>query len=177
MTEAAPRQQHLDWNALLRWSVPLGIMLGLLCAVGLYFGLENDTLSIVNDLGYGVLIIYVLVITLLFFLIGLLWGKNTGERDEGVRVMLLASGMQALTILILIGVFSWVFHFWYMDHFGVLFALFGIDIESGGLGVAWWIAQALVFQIPLGVVAARIGGAIGSHSPDKQSRPDEAAEP
>jgi hypothetical protein len=172
MTEAVP-QQHLDWKALWRWSVPLGITLGLLFAMDFYFGLVLANAWVWM---YEVLA-YFLLSALLFFLVGLRRGRQTGGRDDGVRVMLLASGLQVPTTLILIGIFSWVFHFWYMDHFGVLFALFGFDLEGGGLGVAWWLVQALVFQIPLGMVAARIGAAVGRHSSGKPSEPDEAAEP
>jgi hypothetical protein len=176
MTEAAPRRQPLDWKALWRWSVPLGIIPGLLFAPCFYFGLENETLGLTNGLVEGLFIAYLLAFVFLSFLVGFLRGRNTGARDEGVRVMVSASALQALTTLVLIGWFSWAFHFWYMDRFGVLFALFGIDIESGGLGVAWWLGQALIWQIPLSVVAALIGGAIGSRARERRSRPDESTE-
>ena len=176
MTEAPTRRHYLDWKALWRWSASIGIMLGLLLAMGFYFGLENDTLSLGNAWEYEVLA-YFLLIALVFFLVGFLRGWHTGESDEGVRISLLASSMQALTALLLLGLFSWGFHFWSMDRSGVLFALFGVDIERGGFGWAWWIGPILVLQIPLGVVAALFGTAIGSHSREKRSRPDEVAEP
>jgi hypothetical protein len=79
--------------------------------------------------------------------------------------------------LALLGLFSWVFHVWYMDQFGVLFVLFGVDIESGGIGAAWWLAMTFIILIPMGMVGNAIAVALGNHFSHRQPNPDEAAQP
>jgi hypothetical protein len=119
----------------------------------------------------------VLLVGILFFMIGFLRGWATGNHDEGVVVIVSASFIQGLTALILLGVFSRVFHMTYMDRYGVLFALFGMDIESGGLGDTWFLGYILVPQILLGLIDVLIGGSVGKHYALKRPKLDARSQP
>lgn len=178
MTEESPLYRKQGNRANLLWRVLAGLALGSIFAVCFYFVLENESLSFFVDQWWQAIVLaYAIVVTLLFFTIGLLRGRATGNPMEGVGIIVNASLIQALTVLVLIGVFSQVFAFRYMDHYGVLFALFGTDLESGGFGAGWFLAQTLIVQIPMGIIIALIGGAIGNHFFHQQPNPGEAAQP
>lgn len=173
---ASQRKQGKRTN--LRWSMLTGVALGVVYAVALYFLLENESLSsFSNKWGLLVVLAYVLLVGVLFFVIGFRRGRATGFAEEGVVVIIGASLIQAPTVLILFGAFSWAFNLTYMDRYGVLFALFGIDIRAGGLGVAWLLAHTLFFQILAGNIDAAIGGGIGKRYSRQQPKSDETPQP
>jgi len=162
---AQGKRKNLLWGAL------AGLALGILFAVYLYFVLENASLSSFLDQWWSVVLLaYALLVGLLFFVIGFLRGRATENPSEGVIVIVSASLFQVPIALALLALFSWVFTFWYMDHYGVLFALFGIDIESGSLGAGWVLTESLIPQMLLGAFVAYIGGLIGSSFLHRQPR-------
>lgn len=158
--QKSAQQRKSSWRFILWWGAILGVPLGILYASAFYFGMMNSTSNVFNNQPTGFLL-YVLLIFLLFFLVGLLRGRATGSSDAGIGIAAIACLIQALTSLVLYGIYSVAFNFWSFDHSGVVFALFGIDIESGGLGAGYGIMYTQIFQLPLGMLDAYIGGAIG----------------
>ncbi len=178
MAEASLPHRKQGKRTNFRWSLLTGLALGIASAVCLYFVLENAALgSFVNQWGTIMLLAYELPIALFFFAIGFLRGRATGKLLDGVQVIVGVSLIQALTALVLFGVFSQVFHFWYADHHSVLYALFAFDIENGYVGAALFLAEPFFAQIFWGPFIALIGGAIGNHFFYQQPKPGETTLP
>jgi uncharacterized integral membrane protein len=77
MAEESPLYRKQEWRAKWRWSMLSGLALGVLFAVWFYFVLENQSLSFFLDQWWPVAILaYALLVMLLFFTIGLLWGRQ-----------------------------------------------------------------------------------------------------
>ena len=178
MVAKSGSQREQDKRTNLLWSVFSGLGLGSIFAVCFYFVLENPSLAFFLDQWWwSVVLAYALVAFLLFFAIGFLRGRATGNLSDGVSISVSASLIQALPALVLLGIFSWAFNFWWFDQYGVLFSLFGTDAYSGSQGAGWYLAETLIVQMLLGLLVALLGGAIGKRFSHQRPSPGEAAQP
>ncbi|HEU5369612.1 MAG TPA: hypothetical protein VFU69_14155, partial [Ktedonobacterales bacterium] len=95
MAEASLPQKKPGKRTNLRWSALAGGALGVLFAVPLYFLLENEYLKSFSDQWWMVVFLaYALLVGLLFFVIGFLRGRATGDANAGVGIVLGACLMQ-----------------------------------------------------------------------------------
>lgn len=152
--EAAPPEKRW-FRPDVRWGAILGFPLGILFALVFYFGWGSSSPNVVIEQGH-LLLDYGLLVSLLFFVVGILRRRATGRKHSGVTIAVSACLIQAWTAALLNSVFSLVVG----TSFGYLFG-YAIAPQAAGFLWGWWAVVVILVGGLLSVIGAALGESLG----------------